>query len=176
LVKILPVPEIPFADPESLEARLRKIGKRIREIIEVTPQNKRTGHMEAFPRGACGDCSLIIGTYLLKNGFQNVEYVVGVDDGEQSHAWLECDGVIVDITADQFGAGIQPIIVTKDKSWHSKFKGQKRESCDFREYQDPTIYELYDFSEIMTESMRLDPNPELDSTTNPISNPHPAAG
>lgn len=154
-----PVPEIPPTDPASLEARLRIIGKRIREIIEMTPQNKRTGYMEAFPRGACGDCSLIMGTYLLKNGFRNVEYVVGVDKGEQSHAWLECDGVIVDITADQFGSGIEPIIVTKDKTWHSRFLGQKRESCDYREYQDPTIYELYDFSEIMAESMGLDPIP-----------------
>ena len=91
---------------------------------------------------------MIMGTYLIKNGFANVEYVVGID-GEQSHAWLECDGVIVDITADQFGSEIDPVIVTKDKSWHNNFAAQERNCCDFREYQDPTIYELYDFSEAM---------------------------
>jgi hypothetical protein len=137
---------------EGLQEKLHVIGKRIREIIEVTPQNKRTSWMMKFPAGACGDCSLIVGTYLIKNGFENVEYVVGVD-GDQSHAWLECDGFIVDITADQFGNGINPVIVTKDKSWHSKFADQERNVCDFREYQDPTIYELYDFSEIMLEAM-----------------------
>lgn len=148
-------PQMPILlDTFVLEAKLRKIGRLIRDIIEITPQAKRTSHMEEFPSGACGDCSLIMGTYLLQNGFQNVEYVVG-KDGEQSHAWLECDGVIVDITADQFGPEIQQIIVTKDKTWHSKFSNQQRDCCDFREYQDPTIYELYDFSDIMAPLMLI---------------------
>ena len=133
---------------ESLEAKLRVIGTRIREIIEITPHDKRPERLMDFPHGACGDSSMIMGTYLIKNGFVNVEYVVGID-GEQSHAWLECDGVIVDITADQFGSEIDRVIVTKDKSWHNHFAAQERNCCDFREYQDPTIYELYDFSEAM---------------------------
>ena len=105
-----------------------------------------------FPTGSCGDCSMILGTYLITQGFENVEYVVGID-GEQSHAWMECEGIIVDITADQFGPNFDPVIVTKDRTWHDQFQGQQREVCDYREYQDPTIYELYDFSESLLKEL-----------------------
>lgn len=49
-----------------------------------------------------------------------------------SHGWVEQDGVIADITADQFamidGFGTPlPVIVTRDRSWHDlHFASQTR--------------------------------------------------
>jgi len=41
---------------------------------------------------------------------------------------LEVDGIIVDITADQFLDHPYPIIVSEDHLWHSSFYGEERSS------------------------------------------------
>jgi hypothetical protein len=145
---------VSIAAENDLEENLRFIGTRIREFIESTPPHERPERLFTYPKGSCGDTAMLMGTYLIKCGFERVEYVVGID-GEHSHAWLECDGFIVDLTADQFGCEIDRVIVTRNRSWHDDFANQERNSCDFRDYQDATIYELYDFSEIMTKSISM---------------------
>jgi hypothetical protein len=47
---------------------------------------------------------------------------------EQSHFWLEVGGYIVDITADQFDESLDPVIVTRDRTWHDQFQFQTRMS------------------------------------------------
>ena len=60
-----------------------------------------------FPRGCCGDASDLLGEYLLENGINSL-YVCGnryfddPEEGTQSHAWLLVNGMIADITGDQF--------------------------------------------------------------------------
>jgi hypothetical protein len=50
------------------------------------------------------------------------EYAAGEREPDlHSHAWLECDGLIADITADQFEDVDEPVIVTRDRSWHAQF-------------------------------------------------------
>lgn len=61
-----------------------------------------------FPRGCCGDASDLLGEYLLEHEIHSI-YVCGKlyleepEEGFQSHAWLTVDGLIADITGDQFG-------------------------------------------------------------------------
>lgn len=83
-----------------------------------------------FPYGCCGDASNLLAKLLRENDIE-FEYVWGMR-GEQSHAWLECDDLIIDITADQFPDIKEKIIVTNDKSWHNNFKGQSRSDGDFK--------------------------------------------
>lgn len=61
-----------------------------------------------FPRGCCGDASVLLAQYLLVNGIKTY-YVCGnfyydnPSGGAQSHAWLWTeDKTIIDITGDQF--------------------------------------------------------------------------
>ncbi len=60
-----------------------------------------------FPRGCCGDAAELLGEYLLENGIRST-YVCGMcyfddpEEGTQSHAWLFVEGLIADITGDQF--------------------------------------------------------------------------
>ena len=45
--------------------------------------------------------------------------------------WLERDGIIVDITADQFSGEISnPVLVTNDHSWHDTWPEQQEYDLD----------------------------------------------
>jgi len=76
--------------------------------------------LQAFPRGACGDTSELLGQYLRDSGLGVWTYCSGWFS-HYSHAWLERDGLVVDITADQFTDTLPPVIVTLDRSWHAQF-------------------------------------------------------
>jgi hypothetical protein len=89
-----------------------------------------------FPRGSCGDTSLFLGKYLKENGFGPIDYVAGMR-GTQSHAWLELNSFIIDITADQFCEGLDPVVVTRNRSWHNHFIENTRHEADFI-YNDDT--------------------------------------
>lgn len=67
--------------------------------------------LNQFPFGACGDTSMLLGYYLDTKGCGEFEYVLGMryvwnDEykiyNQLSHAWLEKDGIAVDLTATQF--------------------------------------------------------------------------
>lgn len=94
-----------------------------------------------FPRGSCGDASLFLGKYLKDNGFSPVFYVVGIR-GNQSHAWLEYNGLIIDITADQFNEWQKPVLITSDYHWHRKFKEEIRRIADYLINDEVTVSNL----------------------------------
>lgn len=77
-----------------------------------------------FPLGCCQDASWILHRYLYEKGYNTVELVGGEyhgDNGEfMSHAWLEFDGTIIDITYSQFN-GVADVIITKERDSHQKF-------------------------------------------------------
>ena len=91
-----------------------------------------------FPRGACGDASLLLSKFLRKHGFEEITYVCGVaseEDDIRSHAWLEIEGLLVDVTADQFpNHPGPPVLVTRDRSWHAHFRETDRFRADVDAY------------------------------------------
>ncbi|MBL0385622.1 hypothetical protein JJB07_03070 [Tumebacillus sp. ITR2] len=105
--------------------KLTQFASRFRRMMEKCDPSEllQIPALSRFPRGACGDTSDLLAMYLVDNGFSNVSYVCGMD-GSQSHAWLEFDGWLVDITADQFVGVDESVIVTKDRSFHDRFKRQ----------------------------------------------------
>jgi len=72
----------------------------------------------------------MFGRFLNEIGEGPFEYVSGWRK-QQSHAWLEGHGLIVDITADQFVDVYQSTIVTTDKSWHRHFVVEHRRTPGF---------------------------------------------
>src|SRR5690606_15234832 len=56
---------------------------------------------ENFPSGACGDTTPLLGTYLIEQGFETFMYASG-NKGNTTHAWLQLNSIVIDITADQF--------------------------------------------------------------------------
>jgi len=84
--------------------------------------------MQSFPLGQCGMVTRLLGAYLEDLHLGTFDYITGgrIDPDERdkeprSHAWLHKDGLIVDVTADQFEDQPSPVIVTRDASWHEAF-------------------------------------------------------
>jgi len=73
------------------------------------------------------------------------QYVGGLRAVDRtSHAWLELDGFIVDVTADQFPDASQPVVVTRDRSWHKQFEENTRQSASLFGY-DCSTRDSYEF-------------------------------
>ena len=92
---------------------------------------------KSFPRGCCGDATDLIGQFLLEHGWES-NYVYGsyyYDNPEmnsQSHAWLRVEGLVVDITGDQFKNHEEflnfnhPVYVGKPGKFHKLFRVEER--------------------------------------------------
>ena len=79
---------------------------------------------ERFPTGCCGNVSHILGCFLISQGYENVRYIAGertVSGQYQTHAWLEWNSWIIDITADQFVDGLRAVFVETDSEFHRSF-------------------------------------------------------
>ena len=76
---------------------------------------------ERFPKGCCGNVSHPLGCFLISQGYENVRYIAGertVDGQYQTHAWLEWDGWIIDITVDQFTDRLSAVFMEKESEFH----------------------------------------------------------
>lgn len=100
---------------------LQELSLRFRNTIIKYGIKKLPISFHEFPTGSCGDASLLLGKYLDEMGMGQFDYVCG-ELGRQSHAWLEKDGIIVDITADQFDGVTEEIIVTDNDDFHKRFE------------------------------------------------------
>lgn len=95
-----------------------------------------------FPRACCGDATELLAQYLLENKIKST-YVCGnryfgnPEECTQSHAWLVVDGLIVDITGDQFLNNKSyynydvPVYVGIGDAFHSLFEIEERDVYEF---------------------------------------------
>jgi hypothetical protein len=121
------------------DADLRAIATRFRGALEIVGPASGLPGLRNFPKDSCADTVLLLGAHLLDRGLGTFDGVGGEfgtpgDPDWHSHAWLERDGVIVDITADQFPGVLQAVIVTRDDRWHRQFHTGNRGVADFRRY------------------------------------------
>jgi len=105
----------------------------------------------------------LLGTYLAENGFGIFMYARGerkrIDtDGWCSHAWLEADGIIVDITADQFHDNDTPVIVALHSPWHETFEpdDETDHAADYRIFDERTVFNLgHAYDQIIAQVRKL---------------------
>jgi hypothetical protein len=125
---------------------VREIAMRFRRALEKWAPASGSAALRQFPVGSCADAVLLLGAYFIDSGvgaFDAVGGEFGTDpQSRRSHAWLERDGVIVDITADQFPDVSEPVIVTRDPTWHRRFHPTNRGVADFRRYGGETSSQL----------------------------------
>jgi hypothetical protein len=122
-------------------ARLASLATSFRAAIEKCGPNELTPDFGEFPHGSCGDTSLLLGTYLKEQdagAFTYVDGGRGVSPDRCYHGWLEAEGVIVDITADQFPEVNEPVIVATRSAWHETFGDRDRTEADYRTYDEQT--------------------------------------
>lgn len=103
------------------EASVRRAAERFRRALEQQRVHLRSETLKVFPRGACGDASLLLGQYLHDIGLGDWTYQHGWRENG-SHAWIERDGLIIDITADQFHGVSEAVLVTRERAWHDQFR------------------------------------------------------
>jgi hypothetical protein len=79
-----------------------------------------------FPKAACGPAAEVLGRILKEHFHIDGTYVCARShpqlDREQSHAWVEVDDFIIDITHDQFhGTGLSGWVFERGIGWHAQF-------------------------------------------------------
>jgi hypothetical protein len=104
---------------EILRATLETIATITRRDWEC--RTRQFHHPCDFPIGHCGVASEALVDTLMRAGYKGATYVCGYLPGTtQSHAWVECEGFILDITADQFpdqGPRVA-VFVAEHSEWH----------------------------------------------------------
>lgn len=131
------------------------------ESNEISPRTTKST-MPYFPKGCCEVASDLLAQYLLENGVHTkiVHGEYDFDDWENKypHTWLETeDGVIVDITADQFTGEqtfesfcLMPCYVGTDRSFYSLFTDDYRKElfqglcCCDGDFYTQNVIPLYD--------------------------------
>jgi hypothetical protein len=146
---------------------LKTTVEEFRAAIERCDSRSLPAQMEGFPRGCCGDATLLLGTHLAVLGFGTFIYVAGergIGSDWTSHAWLEGEGFLIDITADQFAEVNDPAIVCNSSPWHGTFEVTDRRPSDFRNYDEHTCAVLGStYAAIVKELRRLQPQADADA-------------
>ena len=117
--------------------KIRKIAAEIRELIIKLSPEERPPALQDFPHGACGLTCLFLSKHLAENDLYSFDYVCGERNG-LSHAWLRKDGIIIDITGDQFSDFGQGIFVGQKSNFHKEFKIIFEHSADVKIYDQGT--------------------------------------
>ena len=98
-----------------------------------------------FPAGACLTSTIVLAQYLQRFDNRDLFLIVSGWNQNSSHAWLEYDGYIIDITADQFPEIDDAVYITNDRKYHSQFQYERK----VRKYSEYTLSyderELFDF-------------------------------
>lgn len=95
-----------------------------RRVFESNREHLGEVYFGDFPLGACGSACCFLSQWLESKGLAGIRYIWGERAG-RSHAWLEVNDCIVDITADQFSDGPAPVFVGCDRSFHDQFENQQ---------------------------------------------------
>src|SRR5215467_5971474 len=111
-------------------ATLRELASAFRSAIERTDRKELPITFEHFPLGSCGDTTDLLAEFLKDCGCGAFRRVCGMRG--HSHAWLVADGVIVDITADQFDDMSERVIVAARSQWHETFEQEDEGEAGFR--------------------------------------------
>ncbi|ADG10178.1 hypothetical protein B7G68_08735 [Caulobacter segnis] len=146
------------------EAEARRLAHRFRRAIEDGAPLKRDIIFERFPYGSCGDAALLLGRFLREQGAVDVRYVLGtrkLGDSWSSHAWLNVDGLTVDITADQFEDMEEAVIVAVASPWHERIfeLDEDEQPGDYRAYDDHTVSRLNGLYARLLRAMIVEPPP-----------------
>lgn len=149
-------------------ADIAAIAARVRQALASAPLEELPDHWTAFPRGTCADASLVLCAFLADAGFAGFELVCGERGSQEngtysSHAWLQLDQLVVDITADQFADGPGPVVVAEDSEWHRGFYIASKDVGDFREYPVNQVTKLHNLHHHLKKGLVADTRGENSS-------------
>jgi hypothetical protein len=110
---------------------ITKAAREFRTAIEQADKRAWSSLWWNFPNGCCNIASESFGRVLRSKLGIDVKVASGLwwDQPNlkelqlrQSHAWLEYEGLIIDVTGDQFNFEKQPaVLVTRDRGFHRRY-------------------------------------------------------
>ena len=112
---------------EKLQRHATAFRRALEEYADLHPEDSISTDFlnpeTTFPKGCCKSSAWMFGHYLRRIGVGDEISLVNGWHGRISHAWLEVDGLFVDLTADQFSDKSRSVIVLpgSDSEWHRKF-------------------------------------------------------
>lgn len=111
------------AKPLPSDADVEQAARDFRAAIDAAGPEPWTHKFIPFPRGACGHAAELLGRYLIdrlgiRPDYVNQDANEDIGGWQASHAWLEWNGLTIDITGDQFGW--EPVIVTRTPLHHGR--------------------------------------------------------
>ncbi|WP_322617479.1 hypothetical protein [Pseudomonas sp. BIC9C] len=127
----IPTSSVQALSPDTVEL-LRSVVAAFRKSCDaIHLQNRMPSCMTNFPGGCCGNCSEILGDYLISRGLAQAE-LVRADKGGKSHAWIEVGNLVIDVTGDQF-PGRPSVYVDAADAWFKKWSidGRRKSIYDF---------------------------------------------
>ena len=138
--------------------RVRELAAAFRDAIERCDRSSLPLSFEAFPCGSCGDVTNLLGKFLIEQGAGAFRYICGERGNAgadwHSHAWLEADGVIVDITADQFPEVTEKVFVSTQSEWHATFRQEPLHQADYQRNDEPTFLRLAKAYRVIVENIK----------------------
>jgi hypothetical protein len=99
-------------------AELLELVQKIRVAMETEAVKRSYIGFNDFPDGACMDASILLGVILHRHGLGAFQLVSAWNEiGRRfSHAWLENEELLIDITGDQFESWpAQPLVLDISK-------------------------------------------------------------
>ena len=130
--------------------RASNLAYALRSEIQAIESSERPIRLKLFPRGSCGDASLILHSLINDAGIAGSRTAhatrVGADGMSwPTHAWVELSGVILDITPDQFPDGGETIYVGPASPFYDSFVVDYYEIATIKVMKGHGIPELHDF-------------------------------
>ena len=133
--------------------RIDKLAHQMEAALRALPEEVVPAVWKDYPRGCCGDASLLMGALLEDQGFEGFRYVCGergsLDDNSwSSHGWLRKNDLIIDLTAGQFSDAPSEVVVARLSRWHQTFEIESEEPADFRVWSGPGtvhLHRVYDY-------------------------------
>jgi hypothetical protein len=119
--------------------QILEMAMHFRKAIELIPPEARPIGMQSFPNGACSDTALLFGAFLADRAVPGFKYICGergsmTDNTWTSHAWLQRDDLVIDLTADQFSDAPASVIASNPSPWHLQFDTEPGQESDFRKW------------------------------------------
>jgi len=103
-----------------------------RNALERCHKSLNVDGFKDFPNNSCGLTSSFLGTFFKDQGFGVFEYFIADVPGG-THAWLQKNDIVIDITADQFDHITDRVIVSNSSIWHQSLDAESQGEADFRD-------------------------------------------
>jgi len=105
--------------------------EKIRSAFESIDKSNLPVTFKQFPKGSCGDTCEVLAEYLKDLGYGDFKYISGKLENGDSHAWILQNGIIIDITSDQFCEISTPVYFGPANSWYNQFDIQSKHTAGY---------------------------------------------